>query len=88
MPSPARPIILLLRVRDPFSPEPDRFGNITYWVATPATADAKPARSEPISIKIIPLVAPKDIVRAESNRILHLSDLHVAPGKHAFAVGG
>jgi len=64
-----------------------QFGNVTYWVATPATADAKPARSEPISVKIIPPVAPKDIVRAESNRILHLSDLHVAPGKHAFAVG-
>jgi hypothetical protein len=58
------------------------FGNMTYWVGTPASLTSASALDP--KIKVLPPWAPRDVVYAHSHRILHLSDIHVAAGKHAF----
>ena len=60
------------------------FGNITYWVLKAAGAGAKPSRQGPLTVKLVEPVAPKEIIAAESNTILHITDIHAAKGKHAF----
>src|SRR3954452_2795798 len=60
------------------------FGNITYWVLTPVGPDAKPSRQTPLTTNLVEPIAPKEIIAAESNTILHITDIHAAKGKHAF----
>ncbi len=58
------------------------FGNVTYWLASPAPSDTALARG-PGKRQPAPVIAPRHILTGE-RRILHISDLHVAPGFHAF----
>lgn len=59
------------------------FGNVTYWVGT-AISDSARTPLRKVDVRIIPAIAPRDVIRAESARILHISDLHLAEGFHAF----
>jgi predicted phosphodiesterase len=63
-----------------------QFGNITYWVASPAGADALPSRGELLHTRVLPVIAPRHVVFSANNRVLHISDLHVAAARHAYAI--
>lgn len=68
-------------------PELLQFGNITYWVTAPVGPDARPSRAELLHHRVLPPISPTGIIVAANRRILHISDLHVAAGKHAFVIG-
>jgi len=63
-----------------------QFGNVTYWVAASAPAGAPVVEERLLPRRILPPIAPRDVVLCESPWILHISDIHASRAKHFYRI--